>query len=62
MLRAIIVDDEELSVKRLKRILSQSGEIDVYETFLNPAEAYAFAKANPIDVAFWIFLCLRRMG
>ncbi|WP_339168253.1 response regulator [Paenibacillus sp. FSL H7-0943] len=52
MLRAIIVDDEELSVKRLKRILSQSGEIDVYETFLNPAVAYAFAKANPIDVAF----------
>lgn len=53
MLRAIIVDDEELSVKRLKRILSQSGEIDVYETFLNPAEAYAFAKAQSDRCSFF---------
>ncbi|WP_156417557.1 hypothetical protein [Paenibacillus etheri] len=42
MLRAIIVDDEELSVKRLKRILSQSGEIEVNDTFLDPTEAYEF--------------------
>jgi two-component system, LytTR family, response regulator len=52
MLRAIIVDDEELSVKRLKRILSQSGEIEVNDTFLDPTEAYEFVKGNSIDVAF----------
>lgn len=52
MLRAIIVDDEELSVKRLKRILSQSGEIEVSETFLDPSAAYEFVKTNPINVAF----------
>lgn len=52
MLRAIIVDDEELSVKRLKRILSQSGEIEVYETFQDPTVAYEFVKTNPVDVAF----------
>lgn len=52
MLRAIIVDDEELSVKRLKRILSESGEFGVCHTFLNPLEAYEFMKTNQVDVAF----------
>lgn len=52
MLRAIIVDDEELSVKRLKKILSESGEIEIYHAFLNSLEAYEFVKANPIHVAF----------
>jgi two-component system LytT family response regulator len=52
MLRAIIVDDEELSVNRLKRILSESGEIDRCHTFLNPLEAYEFVKTNPIHIAF----------
>jgi DNA-binding NarL/FixJ family response regulator len=52
MLRAIIVDDEEISVKRLKRVLSESGEIEVCQAFLNPLEAYEFVKANPIQVAF----------
>ncbi|MFC5471340.1 LuxR C-terminal-related transcriptional regulator [Cohnella suwonensis] len=52
MLRAIIVDDEELSVKRLKKILSESGEIEICHTFLNPLEAYEFVKSNPIHIAF----------
>jgi two-component system, LytTR family, response regulator len=52
MLRAIIVDDEELSVKRLKRLLSESGEIEICQTFLNPLEAYEFVKENPIHIAF----------
>jgi two-component system, LytTR family, response regulator len=52
MLRAIIVDDEELSVNRLQRILSESGKIEICHTFLNPLEAYEFVKANPIHIAF----------
>jgi two-component system LytT family response regulator len=52
MLRAIIVDDEELSVNRLKRILSESGEIEICHTFLNPLEAYEFVKKNAIHIAF----------
>jgi two-component SAPR family response regulator len=46
------VDDEELSVKRLKRILSNNGDVDICGTFLDPREAYQFAATNPIDVAF----------
>jgi two-component system, LytTR family, response regulator len=52
MLRAIIVDDEELSVNRLKRILSESSEIEICHTFLNPLEAFEFVKVNPIHIAF----------
>lgn len=52
MLRAIIVDDEELSVKRLKRILAESGEIGNCHTFQSPFEAYEYVKANPVDIAF----------
>lgn len=52
MLRVIIVDDEGLSLKRLSRILSESGEVVVCQTFRNPLEAYEYARDNPIDVAF----------
>jgi DNA-binding NarL/FixJ family response regulator len=52
MLRAIIVDDEEISVNRLMRVLSESGEIENCHAFLNPLEAYEFARTNPINIAF----------
>ncbi len=52
MLRAIIVDDEQLSVNRLKRILSESDDIEICHTFLNPLAAYEFVKKNPIHIAF----------
>lgn len=52
MLQAIIVDDEELPMKLLKKILTDSGEIEICHTFLNPLEAYEFVKANPIQLAF----------
>jgi DNA-binding NarL/FixJ family response regulator len=52
MLRAMIVDDEELSVKWLKKILSESGEIEISHVFYNPWEAYEYVKTNTIDIAF----------
>ncbi|MCZ8516018.1 response regulator [Paenibacillus filicis] len=52
MLRAMIVDDELLSLKRLKKMLAESGEIETCDAFLNPVEAYEFVKANPIHIAF----------
>ena len=52
MLRVIIVDDEQLSLKRLRRILSESGEVMDCQTFQNPLKAYEYARDNPIDIAF----------
>ena len=52
MLRTILVDDEELSIKRLKKILAECGEIQICNTFSNSLEAYEYLKENKIDVAF----------
>ncbi|GAA0370913.1 response regulator [Caldalkalibacillus horti] len=52
MLRIMIVDDEELAVKRLKRILADYHEISVIATFTNPQEAYEYAKGHTVDIAF----------
>ncbi|RUS43296.1 response regulator [Cohnella sp. AR92] len=52
MLRAIVVDDEELSVRRLEKMLFDSGEIDRCQTFLNSLGVCEYVRTNPIDVAF----------
>ncbi|MGP0586029.1 response regulator [Paenibacillus timonensis] len=52
MLRVMIVDDEELSIKRLSRILTESLSVGECHTFLVPSEAYEYAKRHPIDIAF----------
>ncbi|MED4601278.1 response regulator transcription factor [Paenibacillus validus] len=52
MLRAMIVDDEELSVKWLKKILSESGDVEICQAFFSPLEAYEYVKTNKIDIAF----------
>lgn len=52
MLTAMIVDDEALSVQRLHRLLAANSEIGTCHAFLNPREAYSFARENRIDVAF----------
>ncbi|MDR9857583.1 BTAD domain-containing putative transcriptional regulator [Paenibacillus sp. VCA1] len=52
MLRAMIVDDEELSQKRLRRILSESGTVEICAAFLDPLEAYEYVRTSPIDVVF----------
>ncbi|RTE06753.1 response regulator [Paenibacillus whitsoniae] len=52
MLRLMIVDDEEMAVRRLKRLLSEIDGIESIETFLDPQEGYDYAQAHNIDVAF----------
>lgn len=52
MLRAMIVDDEQLSMKLLCELLSENNDIDICRTFQNPWNAYEYVKENPIDIAF----------
>jgi DNA-binding NarL/FixJ family response regulator len=52
MLRAMIVDDEQLAVERIEMILKDVGRIEICRTALNPWDAYEYAKSNRIDVAF----------
>ncbi|MDF2986189.1 MAG: hypothetical protein K0R50_1699 [Eubacterium sp.] len=52
MLKTILVDDEELSIKRLNKILTECSEIQICNTFSNSLEAYGYIKENKIDVVF----------
>ncbi|WP_083684996.1 response regulator [Paenibacillus amylolyticus] len=51
-MKVIIVDDEDLSLKRLNRILTESGEVEVSRTFHDPEEACEYAAENSFDAAF----------
>ncbi|MBE9918272.1 response regulator transcription factor [Paenibacillus donghaensis] len=52
MIRSIIVDDESLSVRRLKYMLAEFKELEICGAFLTPREAYEYARTNPFQVAF----------
>ncbi|RUS46665.1 response regulator transcription factor [Cohnella sp. AR92] len=52
MIRAIIVDDEPLSMRRLKNLLAGYEELEVCGAFLTPREAFEYARANSFQVAF----------
>ncbi|MCK8488295.1 response regulator transcription factor [Paenibacillus sp. MBLB2552] len=52
MIRAMIVDDEPLSVRGLQHLLAEYEDLEVCGAFLTPREAYEYVRANPIQVAF----------
>ncbi|MEJ8303531.1 response regulator [Saccharibacillus sacchari] len=51
-MRVLIVDDEDLSLKRLNRILTESGEVEVCGAFHDPEAAQAYARTHRFDAAF----------
>jgi len=53
-LRAYLVDDEALAVKRLVRLLEATGRVDIVGTASDPEEARAYLSghARGVDVAF----------
>ncbi len=52
MLRAYLVDDEMLALKRLARLLQQTGRVDVAGMSSDPAAAVEALKNQPCDVLF----------
>ncbi|MBB6635763.1 response regulator [Cohnella thailandensis] len=52
MLRAMIVDDEELAIERLEMILSEVGGVEIGYSTLDPREACEYARTNPVQIAF----------
>ena len=51
-LRAFIVDDESLAVKRLARLLEATGRVQIAGSATDPEAALTFLQANAIDVLF----------
>ena len=52
MIQAIIVDDEQPSLDKLAKLLTQSGMVEIKGKFTEPLNALGFLKANQIDTAF----------
>jgi DNA-binding LytR/AlgR family response regulator len=51
-LRAYIVDDEQLAVDRLTRLLQATGRVEIVGATTDPDEASLFLRATPVDVLF----------
>ena len=52
MMRAYVVDDEPLAVKRLTRMLQATGRVDIVGSANDPQMALEFLRAQPVDVLF----------
>jgi len=52
MMRAFVVDDEPLAVKRLARMLEETGRVQVTGTSTDPVDALAALSEKPPDVLF----------
>jgi two-component system LytT family response regulator len=52
MLRAYIVDDEQLAVQRLARLLAATRRVEVVGSANDPEIALAFLRDHPVDVLF----------
>ena len=51
-LRAYLVDDEPLALNRLRRLLEQTGRVEVSGSTTEPEKAVAALTADPPDVCF----------
>ena len=52
MLRAFILDDEPLAVRRLQRLLEETGRVDVVGAETDPEAAFEQLRSRPVDVIF----------
>lgn len=63
MMRAFVVDDEPLAVKRLCRMLAETGRVAVVGTSTDPVDALAALTGNPPGVLFDVlFLDIQMPG
>lgn len=51
-LRAYLVDDEPLAVRRLARLLSAAERVQIAGSSTDPEEAVSFLNSHPVDVLF----------
>lgn len=51
-LRAYLVDDEALALKRLNKLLAATGSVEVLGSTTDPAKATAFLESHKVDVLF----------
>jgi two-component system LytT family response regulator len=51
-MRAFVLDDEPLAVRRLSRMLAETGRVEIAGTGSDPVDAVEWLSANKVDVLF----------
>ena len=51
-LRAFVVDDEPLALKRLSRMLTATGRVEIVGQATDPEKSLPLVSAQPVDVLF----------
>lgn len=51
-MKTMIVDDEPFAIEELADTCGQFADVEIVGRFLNAAEALAYAKSHPVDLAF----------
>jgi two-component system LytT family response regulator len=51
-LRAFLIDDEPLAIKRLTRLLTATGRVEIVGTATDPAQGLKQIGTDPVDVLF----------
>ena len=51
-MRVYLVDDEELAIKRLSRLLEASGKVEIVGSTTDPLTALEFLEHNTVDAVF----------
>jgi two-component system LytT family response regulator len=52
MMRAFVLDDEPLAVRRLSRMLEETGRVEIAGTGSDPVDAVEWLSGNKVDVLF----------
>ena len=52
MMRAFVLDDEPLAVRRLSRMLAETGRVEIAGTGSDPVDAVEWLSDNRVDVLF----------
>jgi DNA-binding LytR/AlgR family response regulator len=52
VLDCIIVDDDRLSIELLKKLVEQTEDLNLLETFQNPVDAIKFLSSNEVHLLF----------
>ncbi len=51
-MKAVLIDDEPLALKRLARLIRGTGRVEIVAQFTDPVEAVEFPAAAPVDLLF----------
>jgi len=52
MIKAIVLDDEPLSLDLIEAFCQKSNEIDLVKKFTSPKEALKYLRKFPVDLIF----------